>query len=166
MVPIVFFFFFLMIRRPPRSTLFPYTTLFRSLRVKQRRHADAERRSGGRRREGLEDAERGPYPRRGDAAALCAAAAGSARLAICDAPWRCGRDHRRSERAAMCCSRNGSYRRPRTRGTVCRTSLLDACRPVLIHRNAYVASRQPHRTQPMRDQLPLAPYASVVLRSR
>src|SRR2546426_6748759 len=26
----VFFFFFLMIRRPPRSTLFPYTTLFRS----------------------------------------------------------------------------------------------------------------------------------------
>src|SRR2546430_9029723 len=27
---IVLFFFFLMIRRPPRSTLFPYTTLFRS----------------------------------------------------------------------------------------------------------------------------------------
>src|SRR5260221_7025722 len=29
MIP-TFFFFFLMIRRPPRSTLFPYTTLFRS----------------------------------------------------------------------------------------------------------------------------------------
>src|SRR2546426_4947379 len=28
---IVLFFFFLMIRRPPRSTLFPYTTLFRAL---------------------------------------------------------------------------------------------------------------------------------------
>src|SRR3712207_8062787 len=28
------FFFFLMIRRPPRSTLFPYTTLFRSARTK------------------------------------------------------------------------------------------------------------------------------------
>src|SRR5215216_7776969 len=28
----MFFFFFLMIRRPPRSTLFPYTTLFRSPR--------------------------------------------------------------------------------------------------------------------------------------
>src|SRR2546430_9236309 len=28
---LVFFFFFLMIRRPPRSTLFPYTTLFRSI---------------------------------------------------------------------------------------------------------------------------------------
>src|SRR3712207_7722924 len=28
----VYFFFFLMIRRPPRSTLFPYTTLFRSSR--------------------------------------------------------------------------------------------------------------------------------------
>src|SRR6266571_8266832 len=32
-----FFFFFLMIRRPPRSTLFPYTTLFRS-----RPHNDLE----------------------------------------------------------------------------------------------------------------------------
>src|SRR6266704_5680482 len=29
-VPLVLHFFFLMIRRPPRSTLFPYTTLFRS----------------------------------------------------------------------------------------------------------------------------------------
>src|SRR5438034_11480108 len=36
----IFFFFFLMIRRPPRSTLFPYTTLFRSL--KQERDALAE----------------------------------------------------------------------------------------------------------------------------
>src|SRR2546430_16975582 len=44
-----FFFFFLMIRRPPRSTLFPYTTLFRS-------HAQR-----------LHDARRGrpkPLPRR------------------------------------------------------------------------------------------------------
>src|SRR5438552_12583193 len=31
-----FFFFFLMIRRPPRSTLFPYTTLFRSRSTEQR----------------------------------------------------------------------------------------------------------------------------------
>src|SRR5476649_3031368 len=30
LVSFLFFFFFLMIRRPPRSTLFPYTTLFRS----------------------------------------------------------------------------------------------------------------------------------------
>src|SRR2546429_4126633 len=29
-LPFSFLFFFLMIRRPPRSTLFPYTTLFRS----------------------------------------------------------------------------------------------------------------------------------------
>src|SRR5438445_7041481 len=29
------FFFFLMIRRPPRSTLFPYTTLFRSRRCRR-----------------------------------------------------------------------------------------------------------------------------------
>src|SRR2546430_3086321 len=33
MCPVIFFFFFLMIRRPPRSTLFPYTTLFRSIPV-------------------------------------------------------------------------------------------------------------------------------------
>src|SRR2546429_9838483 len=31
------FFFFLMIRRPPRSTLFPYTTLFRSRMVSETR---------------------------------------------------------------------------------------------------------------------------------
>src|SRR2546430_1019340 len=30
---LTYFFFFLMIRRPPRSTLFPYTTLFRSNRA-------------------------------------------------------------------------------------------------------------------------------------
>src|SRR2546426_1129326 len=33
---VLFCFFFLMIRRPPRSTLFPYTTLFRSLRIAER----------------------------------------------------------------------------------------------------------------------------------
>src|SRR5205085_12653425 len=42
----LFFFFFLMIRRPPRSTLFPYTTLFRSSsgqyewRVNRHQHGD------------------------------------------------------------------------------------------------------------------------------
>src|SRR2546429_3290240 len=39
--PPILVFFFLMIRRPPRSTLFPYTTLFRSarrLRMPWRRH--------------------------------------------------------------------------------------------------------------------------------
>src|SRR3989475_2646007 len=38
--PLLFYsFFFLMIRRPPRSTLFPYTTLFRSLLVRTLLHA-------------------------------------------------------------------------------------------------------------------------------
>src|SRR3989442_13556423 len=53
------FFFFLMIRRPPRSTLFPYTTLFRSTRRApgdgnvradrgpELRSQDRRRRSGG-----------------------------------------------------------------------------------------------------------------------
>src|SRR5438045_9279251 len=40
--PIYFSFFFLMIRRPPRSTLFPYTTLFRSDRQPARCHRSAE----------------------------------------------------------------------------------------------------------------------------
>src|SRR5688572_32366259 len=51
----LFSFFFLMIRRPPRSTLFPYTTLFRSCasghgpwrrdRPRRRRDADLHRRA-------------------------------------------------------------------------------------------------------------------------
>src|SRR3712207_8035670 len=36
------FFFFLMIRRPPRSTLFPYTTLFRSLRSSETMRATVQ----------------------------------------------------------------------------------------------------------------------------
>src|SRR5256886_16220431 len=32
--PVVFSFFFLMIRRPPRSTLFPYTTLYLTIRLR------------------------------------------------------------------------------------------------------------------------------------
>src|SRR5260221_5639643 len=39
----LFFFFFLMIRRPPRSTLFPYTTLFRSMPSLEPPQADSSR---------------------------------------------------------------------------------------------------------------------------
>src|SRR5256885_17014564 len=41
-------FFFLMIRRPPRSTLFPYTTLFRSAQAhgRRRRTRGSARRAG------------------------------------------------------------------------------------------------------------------------
>src|SRR5215217_8620348 len=42
-----FLFFFLMIRRPPRSTLFPYTTLFRSLAGRRRDHPPALRHAPG-----------------------------------------------------------------------------------------------------------------------
>src|SRR5437762_12170311 len=38
----VSFFFFLMIRRPPRSTLFPYTTLFRSTATKEIQYLNAK----------------------------------------------------------------------------------------------------------------------------
>src|SRR2546425_10352590 len=51
------FFFFLMIRRPPRSTLFPYTTLFRSLiHIKSRMLLPVET-------EGDEEDEAGEDPR-------------------------------------------------------------------------------------------------------
>src|SRR3712207_8763208 len=46
-MPSVCYFFFLMIRRPPRSTLFPYTTLFRSADLRrlvepvERHHGEA-----------------------------------------------------------------------------------------------------------------------------
>src|SRR5256885_11955921 len=65
------FFFFLMIRRPPRSTLFPYTTLFRSHR---HHHAtdgerpqppDEPRRARPRRGEGR-PGRQGRHPRRPD----------------------------------------------------------------------------------------------------
>src|SRR2546430_11047978 len=52
-------FFFLMIRRPPRSTLFPYTTLFRSA-LDRRRAAEHLVPAGGRR----EPARRQPEHRR------------------------------------------------------------------------------------------------------
>src|SRR3712207_9146608 len=41
---VLFLFFFLMIRRPPRSTLFPYTTLFRSLQSRASSRCAAGRR--------------------------------------------------------------------------------------------------------------------------
>src|SRR2546427_9480182 len=50
-ITVFLFFFFLMIRRPPRSTLFPYTTLFRSRRIGGRDCCSSRgsRRCGGRR---------------------------------------------------------------------------------------------------------------------
>src|SRR5256885_6906440 len=62
------FFFFLMIRRPPRSTLFPYTTLFRSARLGWRgRRGGARARgaaaAGGRHRQRLDPAARHPVDR-------------------------------------------------------------------------------------------------------
>src|SRR5260370_19201804 len=57
-------FFFLMIRRPPRSTLFPYTTLFRSPFVGDAwdlTHGD-QRNERRPRRRGAHDVERGSLP--------------------------------------------------------------------------------------------------------
>src|SRR5258705_11086030 len=53
---LVLLFFFLMIRRPPRSTLFPYTTLFRS-----RRRRTVRRKSVVARGRGLPDGLRAPH---------------------------------------------------------------------------------------------------------
>src|SRR3712207_6862186 len=54
-------FFFLMIRRPPRSTLFPYTTLFRSARGLQQREGDQ---AGAAVYRGLDEAGPPAQPRR------------------------------------------------------------------------------------------------------
>src|SRR5256885_16670365 len=57
-VHIISFFFFLMIRRPPRSTLFPYTTLFRSS-VSGRPRGGTRLRGARRRGPGARDGARG-----------------------------------------------------------------------------------------------------------
>src|SRR3712207_8114410 len=69
------FFFFLMIRRPPRSTLFPYTTLFRSRRRRDRRP---------RRHPAADRPPRRPRRRR--------------RLALADLPLAAGRQRLRHQR--------------------------------------------------------------------
>src|SRR6266508_5193396 len=55
------FFFFLMIRRPPRSTLFPYTTLFRSRGARRARLSSAGHQPG--RSPGPSARRRHPTPR-------------------------------------------------------------------------------------------------------
>src|SRR5256885_9150976 len=61
----MFSFLFLMIRRPPRSTLFPYTTLFRSVRKGERSQAAGALGSGSfaRRHPGATTARRAAAPR-------------------------------------------------------------------------------------------------------
>src|SRR2546422_8745736 len=54
------FFFFLMIRRPPRSTLFPYTTLFRSDHPAPAGTAEGQGRCRGCRREPVGQRLAGP----------------------------------------------------------------------------------------------------------
>src|SRR3712207_8326616 len=57
-----------MIRRPPRSTLFPYTTLFRSRRERRRGDPGGDHRDGrgGRRRDARQGGVRLPDVQRGD----------------------------------------------------------------------------------------------------
>src|SRR2546426_7572257 len=59
---ILILFFFLMIRRPPRSTLFPYTTLFRSRGARRQAPGGDGRRAG---REGRAAQEHRPRPGQG-----------------------------------------------------------------------------------------------------
>src|SRR6266511_424213 len=58
-IVLFYFFFFLMIRRPPRSTLFPYTTLFRPRHL----HGPGAHPRGGRAAEDLQPARASPHPR-------------------------------------------------------------------------------------------------------
>src|SRR3712207_8714433 len=72
--------FFLMIRRPPRSTLFPYTTLFRSLVPALARRAWTHRGRSLYRRHAERQSRRDPYPYRRGQTALQAADRKSTRL--------------------------------------------------------------------------------------
>src|SRR6266513_5029080 len=109
----LFIFFFLMIRRPPRSTLFPYTTLFRSRapgraarRPRGRGHFGPGRRAGARPgdvrdlswpRDALPPARRDcrahPLPRRAESPPARTGPAGGRRA-------RARRAHRRRRRRA------------------------------------------------------------------
>src|SRR6266853_6572095 len=91
LVLLVSVFFFLMIRRPPRSTLFPYTTLFRS---RPPRPGDGESRPGD-----------GRAPARG-------AAALAERLAVARGLDR----HRRAGRRLHCAGTRGVLSTHRRRG--------------------------------------------------
>src|SRR2546422_5301643 len=105
---LLFLFFFLMIRRPPRSTLFPYTTLFRS------------RRDGGRPSEprgavgGAPPGEPRPGPPPGESTV---AAGGGRRVRAARAAGRLYRgDPRGGGAARHCCSGLRTCgRRPRAR---------------------------------------------------
>src|SRR3712207_4411993 len=71
------FFFFLMIRRPPRSTLFPYTTLFRSQNQKSKLQISFSYSDGfGREIQKKVQAEPGPVPQRDAASVIIVGADG------------------------------------------------------------------------------------------
>src|SRR6266705_5629753 len=94
------FFFFLMIRRPPRSTLFPYTTLFRSALEADRGEAAADRRREQDaqhlvRRERAQHEARGRDVRRARHLPVAAELAGCERLA--PAPHARPSDERRDQ---------------------------------------------------------------------
>src|SRR6266498_3321950 len=79
MVCLSFFFFFLMIRRPPRSTLFPYTTLFRSrARTRERRRFRSRARRTRRRFVWARLTRGGDRPRRTPRARQSASGSGAA----------------------------------------------------------------------------------------
>src|SRR3712207_7270900 len=94
----ILFFFFLMIRRPPRSTLFPYTTLFRSVRDGEHIRPRAAPRRGWAR--ALPRPFRVPYPR-------CRGRLGAPRL-----PGR-ERHHRLRAGGGVARDRRASLRRER-----------------------------------------------------
>src|SRR5215204_5675840 len=107
---VLFCFFFLMIRRPPRSTLFPYTTLFRPPRQRadrpQRRHrlVGRLRLHGDRKSTRLNSSHTVMSyavfclkKKRGDRRDHRGARRGRGR------PPRAGRPHRRSRRHGACC---------------------------------------------------------------
>src|SRR6266498_3821495 len=145
-----FSFFFLMIRRPPRSTLFPYTTLFRS------RGGVAALRGGGVPRGGRGDPgfrARGARPRRGgvgDADARLHAPPARTADHRRPSPARLGRDARAGPRPLPLRRRPGAAVAAR-RGRACG---LDAGPPPASGRDDAELARRRRRSR-LRARLPL-----------
>src|SRR5215203_6484914 len=93
-----------MIRRPPRSTLFPYTTLFRSLAPGRWRRTDRRSRSAGR-RAGAGASRAAPIAARGRSSGRCGLRPETRSRPAC--PWQRRPDEHSASRQSFFESRDG-----------------------------------------------------------
>src|SRR2546430_6258357 len=140
--PLFYFFLFLMIRPPPRSTLFPYTTLFRS-----RFEVSQDPRVPSRGGKGNQVTRRDKRPRKGGDAADPRPAGGRWRLRN----WRLG-----TKLFAVLRSEEHTSELQSQSNLVCRLLLGNKTLLPCLPRGRYLAERCPHPAHGRkRDRLPL-----------